>query len=377
MEKLIASFNNLFIHEDSQKSTLGLRLSELFPKEKVHIVSQRPWPERAGELSASEFSESKKNIFVTHYHGKFFKRCPGFKPGLSCCNYFVLNLGLQCNMNCSYCYLQSYLNTPILTLYSNISDAVEEIRSLAKSHPDLPYRVGTGETMDSLSMDPLTLYSHDLIEVFREFPKWQLELKTKSNCVDHFLERPHSGNVLVSWSINPESIIAQEEHGTATLAERFQAAEKCRQHRFAVTFHIDPIIWHPQWKANYSEMIAELCQRFDPGEMPPISMGTLRFQPEQRHIMRERFGFSSLVNRGEMFRCRDGKLRYDSDLRNEMFQFILDQFSEHDPRWKVSLCMETPESWLKSYEKTPRKVEGLGDFFRPLPSNEARHLTRF
>jgi len=366
---LIQSFEKIFIDEKSLDSAVARRVQKFFPAEKIQIVKEEPFSESRGELSAADFDRSKKNLFLTPYPGQFFKRCPGAtqKKTLACCNYYVLNLGSQCNMNCSYCYLQSYLNSPVMKIYTNLDQALNELQQMAEMHSELPYRVGTGEVIDSLSMDEITLYSRTLIEFFKKYPKWTLEFKTKSNRVDHFLDLAPAGNVVVSWSINPPHIIESEEHGTARFQERIEAAKKCAAAGFNLAFHIDPIIWHPEWKQNYSQLVQTLVENFSVDQVKVISLGTLRFQPEQRHLMRERFGLKSHVTSAEMFPSEGGKLRYDARLRNEMFQFILNEFKQRNTKWPAFLCMETPETWINNFEKTPMQVENLKDLFRPLP----------
>ncbi|MGE3975187.1 MAG: radical SAM protein [Bdellovibrionales bacterium] len=366
LKPLLEKFDRVFIHEPSVGSELAERMQSLFPKEKIEICQTRPFTESKSSLTVQEFERSKKNLFITKFKGSFFKRCPG-AGGMACCNYFVLNLGVQCDMNCSYCYLQSYINSPVLTLYSNLDNALVELDGLAQKHPDLPYRVGTGETTDSLSLDPLTLYSQKLISFFTRYPKWKLEFKTKSSYVDQFLETPHAGNVIVSWSINPSYVINKEEHGTARLHERLLAAQKCLEKGFKIAFHMDPMIWHPEWEKNYQELADLLATTFTPEQVPSITVGALRFQPEQRFMMKKRFGMESLVNRGELFPTKEGKWRYDQNLRNLMFRTVMDRFKSHNPKWNVWLCMENSESWTGSFEATPLQVEGLNEFFRPLP----------
>ncbi len=366
---IVDHFEKVFIDEKSVDSSAAKRVIKYFPPEKIKVVDEQPWTDHRGELSASQFDRSKKNLFLTPFAGQFFKRCPGAtqKKTLTCCNYYVLNLGSQCNMNCSYCYLQSYLNSPIMKIYTNIDQALQELDEMAVKHADLPYRVGTGEVIDSLSLDELTLYSRELISFFRKYPRWTLEFKTKSDRVDQFLDLAPAKNVVTSWSINPPLVINSEEHGTARFHERLAAAEKCATAGFSLAFHIDPMIWHPEWKESYSGLVRELTSRFSVEQVNVISLGTLRFQPEQRHLMRERFGLRSLVTSAEMFPSEGSKLRYDASLRHEMFQFVRKEFLSNDPRWNIFLCMETPETWIQSFDKTPMQVDGLKDFFRPLP----------
>jgi spore photoproduct lyase len=356
----------IFIHEDSRNTPVAERARQMFAPEKIFYVNSKPLPD-TGVLTPKQFDRSKRWLYLTPFKGSFFKQCPG-AGGMLCCNYFVLNLGLQCNMNCSYCYLQSYINTPLLTVYTNIERALEELDVLASKHPDKPYRVGTGETTDSLSLDSLTQFSKTLVEFFKKYPSWTLEFKTKSSCVDEFVEESHAGNVVVSWSINAPKVVAQEEHGTAPLLKRLQSARRVLDKGYRVAFHIDPMIWHPEWEESYGELVRLVTENFKPDEVPSITVGALRFQPEQKIMMKERFGMSSLVNRGELFPTREGKLRYDQELRNEMFNFVMTAFRNHNPNWRVWLCMENSETWAGTYQEVPTKIPELREFFRPLPA---------
>jgi spore photoproduct lyase len=254
-----------------------------------------------------------------------------------------------------------------MQVYSNIDQALAELREMASQFPDHPFRVGTGEVIDSLSLDPVTLYSRDLIEFFREFPKWTLEFKTKSANVDQFLDVPHARNVVVSWSINPAPVINSEEHGTARLHERLEAAVKCRDQGFQVAFHIDPMVHFEGWQEHYRDLVREITSRFEVKDVHVISVGALRFQPEQRHMMRDRFGMQSMVTRAEMLPSDGGKMRYDQGLRQEMFKFVKDEFASYGSQWRIFFCMETPETWISSFEATPMQVPELKTLFRPLP----------
>lgn len=363
----LLEFDNIFIHSEAWDSEVSNRFRTLYPESKVHLVTQEPFAKdfSYGPLTRSEFDRSKKNIFIKNFEGDFFKKCPGANAKMACCNYFVLNLGLQCNMNCSYCYLQSFINTPVMTVYANINKALNELKAMTEDFKGLSFRIGTGEVIDSLSLDPLTLYSRKLIEFFAEHKSLLLEFKTKSDYVDQFLDVDHAKNVIVSWSINPEYIIQTEEFETATLQQRLLAAKKCLDKNFKLSFHIDPVIWHPKWKENYSSLVKQITSQFSPQDIPYLSLGALRFQPEQRFIMKERFSMQSHVVAAEMHEGRDGKLRYDQDLRNEMFNYIIEQFKTHNPKWNIFLCMESPETWLSTFQATPRKVKGLESLFEP------------
>jgi spore photoproduct lyase len=173
--------------------------------------------------------------------------------------------------------------------------------------------------------------------------------------------------VVVSWSVNPQSIVSREEHGTASLAARLEAARKCLVKGYKIGFHIDPMIWHEGWQESYETLVQEIASRFTPADIPYIGVGALRYKPEQKHMMRERFGLKSLAFQGEMFAGKDGKLRYDQNTRNQMFQTLLQCFRKQSPEWKVWLCMENNESWLSAFNASPREIPEVSPLFAPLP----------
>ena len=57
-------------------------------------------------------------------------------------------------MECSYCYLQAYLNLPYMVVYANIEDLLDELGQVFRGNPKSHYRVGSGELADSLAPSP-------------------------------------------------------------------------------------------------------------------------------------------------------------------------------------------------------------------------------
>ena len=362
-QKLLKQFKNVYIEESSVSSDSARRIFEIFPQNRIYLIKSKSELKNLSNMSADQFNQSKKNLLLCSFKGKFFKRCPGARPGLICCNYFVLNLGQHCEMDCSYCYLQSLINFPFVTVYTNIEDALNELSEIAQEMKDHKLRIGTGEITDSLSLDDITLYSARLLNYFKQYPNWTLEFKTKSANIKNFVNKEHCQNIIVSWSLNPQYIIKKEEHGTADLNARLNAARLCRDKGFPVAFHIDPIIYHKEWKENYLDMVHKITTAFQPKEISHISLGALRFQPKQRHLMRERFGMQSLVTNGEYFKSKDGKLRYDNSLRQKMFRFIFSGFKNHHSSWNLFLCMENKENWLAATDNIPSKIEQTKNLF--------------
>jgi spore photoproduct lyase len=98
----------------------------------------------------------KRHLLLGKNRGRFFKPCPGTKEYI-CCDYQVLNIGMNCPMDCVYCILQAYLNNPYLSFFVNIEDLLNELTEAFAQKPEQFWRIGTGEFTDSLALDRLTV----------------------------------------------------------------------------------------------------------------------------------------------------------------------------------------------------------------------------
>jgi len=308
--------------------------------------------------AASDFrTTAKRTLILMRNRGSFMKKCPGAGAEI-CCNYFVINYALNCHLECTYCILQSFLNNPAVIIYTNIDDLMREVEEKVQSAPGRVFRIGTGETADSLALDDITSYSHCLVPLFRSLPNAVLELKTKSAQVANLRTLDHGGHTVISWSLNPERIIRKEELKTATLEERLDAARQCREWGFRVGFHFDPLIYYEGWERDYEEVVHEIFRHVDPEGICWISLGCLRFTPDLKDIVRRRFPGSS-VPYGEFVPGSHGKQRYFRPIRQEMYSRMRAWIGEHAPQVFVYLCMENRAVWEESIGQAPSSSDEL------------------
>jgi spore photoproduct lyase len=276
------------------------------------------------------------------------------------CGYRILTLSFQCTYACSYCFLRFYAPDAPLTVYANLEDAGTEFER-ACSGWSQGTRVGTGEFTDSLVLDPWTEHSRWLRNLAARHPGVTFELKTKSKAVELLLEDGPWENLVIAWSLNPESLAGKEELGAVSLAERLEAAALVAGVGYRVAFHFDPVILHQGWRVEYDAVVRSLFEAVDPSRVAWVSLGTLRFPAR----FLERWG-RSLAGRRHFFHefiaGEDGKLRYFWPLRKDAYRHlaqILRKWGGDD--LPLYLCMESPAMWEAALRWTPApgQVEGL------------------
>ncbi|MBU3759507.1 MAG: hypothetical protein FGM27_06200 [Candidatus Omnitrophica bacterium] len=290
----------------------------------------------------------KRTLFLTVDEGRSFKPFPESEPYLSC-DYFTLHVAEGCDLECSYCILQAYLTNPFLTVYVNVPEMLGNLERFLADHRERFFRIGTGQLSDSLSLDHITGFSEILTRFFSKQPNAVVELKTKSDNISRLLSLSSGGRTIVSWSLNRESVQKKEEHKTASLEERLAAAGKiARQTDHRVGFHFDPLVDSPGCESEYLAMIEKLFCEVPSEKIAWISLGCLRFMPELKPIMEERFPKSPLPA-GEWIKGMDGKMRYFKPRRIELYAQLRDAIRSRAPGVTLYLSMESPEVWREVF----------------------------
>jgi spore photoproduct lyase len=292
--------------------------------------------------------------------GAFVKHCP-CSPGAVACGYFNLNLQTGCPFACSYCILQAYLeNKDQGVFYTNYDDLETELGKFLAGKKDV--RIGSGELSDSLAYESVRPGAARVLELFRNFPRTVFEFKTKATQVQALLgvkEVPK--NIVVSWSLNPPRLIRGEELRTPSLARRLQALTAVQDKGFKIGIHFDPLILFPDWQKHYRELIRRLATVIRTERLAWWSLGALRFPPElKRHIFKHR---GSQLFWGELIQGRDGKYRYFTPLRLELFRFVRDEIKKQLPREvPLYLCMEDAATWREIIPEIPATEEAINDY---------------
>jgi len=304
--------------------------------------------------------EGKKYLLISDQKGDFVKPCP-CTPHYIGCNYYIINLDLNCPLDCSYCILQMYLENPLITIHANKQDLWDQLDEFLSKHKGRMLRMGTGELGDSLALDHITENSIELIDYFRRHNNVLFELKTKTTNIENVLLTKPAENIVIAWSLNSLEMALKEESRAPGISERLKAAAEVVDKGYHTAFHFDPVIEYPGWEEGYLSVIDDLFALVDPDRISWISIGSLRFPPELKEIIGKRFPESKIIY-SEMIKGKDGKLRYFKPIRGKLYQKITQKLMEKNRKIPFYFCMESVGLWRSYLKKEPRSkadVENL------------------
>lgn len=349
---------NIYVEKGCLSFPLTKRILKNAPNIPTEIINDsRVFIERR-KRTKNALEEGKKDLLISRQKGEFIKPCP-CTPQYLGCNYFIINLDLNCPLDCSYCILQHYLTNPLLTVYANLDELWEQLDVFLHKHRKRIIRIGTGELGDSLVLDHLTENSFDLISYFRNKSNTIFELKTKAVNTENLLKVEPPQNVVISWSVNSSKVARSEEKGAPSVMERIAAARRISEHGFWIGFHFDPIIRHPGYEDDYEKVIDAMLGYVDASRIAWISLGSLRFPPGLKGIIKRRFPETKIIY-DELITGRDGKFRYFRPIRLDLYKMIV-SFIKKKGGEKIPLyfCMESEQIWREVMGWIPRGEESL------------------
>ena len=323
----------IYVESCVKESYLAKRLKTLFPQaDFVTIPSLKEYIKNR-KFAVEDYNKRRERFFVIREKYDFFKKCPCTSNAMPC-GYHVFNLGMGCAYECTYCYLQEYVNSPGIIIPANIEDFFNAFKQYKQN-----IRLGTGEFTDSLALDHITNFSVMLVDFFKAYPKTFFELKTKSNNIETLLTAKPAKNIVIGWSLNPQNIVKSNEFLSASLKERLDAAAKCVDAGFSAAFHFDPIFYYKGWEKNYQGLVNMLFDKISEKHIKWISLGTFRFSPGLKRIIENRFPDNKILDE-ELVLGFDNKLRYGEKQRADIYKNMLGWIRARSKNIYTYLCME-------------------------------------
>ena len=291
-------------------------------------------------------------ILLARQRGPFLRLCPGTQKHI-CCMYHNLDVAAGCDLGCTYCILQGYLNNPLITFYCNTDDMFTELDNKLSRHSSAFYRIGTGELSDSLTFEHINELGPELVRYFADKKNAIIELKSKNVHIDDLLGLKHNRRSVISWSMNSAAVRDREEGLATTIEDRLAAAAEVQKAGYRLGFHFDPMIEHDGWQEGYRETVDGIFRVIKPENIAWISLGALRYPAPFEDILRENHPQSDIYL-GELLLGVDKKRRYFKPIRIEMFSKMVQWIRSYSHDVFVYLCMESEEIWKKSFGWSPK-----------------------
>ena len=266
-------------------------------------------------------------------------KCPVASEKTVCCNLITIDAIQGCSLGCSYCSIQTFYQNGKIAVDSNLEEKLRKI----ELDPQKNYHIGSGQSSDSLALGNSGGVLDAQLKFARRNSNIILEFKTKSKKIDYLLSQKLPSNIFITWSLNPQVIIDNEEHFTASLNQRLEAARKIADKGTIVGFHFHPIVYYDGWEDGYQMLVKQVMDNFSIEEIGMISMGTLTFIKPAINNLRK-LGIPSKVLQMPMSDA-SGKVSYPFETKKKIFSQVYNAFSLWHNDVFFYFCMEEQKLW--------------------------------
>ena len=324
-------------------------------KDRWNSLKNRRTVYQSGQAPPRSSVSSGKKVTAQNSENTVFGWCPVASEKTVCCNLRTIDAVQGCSFGCSYCSIQTFYDSKHIPVDVNLHEKLQSV----VLDPQKRYHIGSGQSSDSLLLGNKNGVLDAQFNFARKNPNIALELKTKSKNITCLLEMDVPKNVFVSWSLNPQIIIENEEHLTASENDRLEAARAVADKGIRVGFHFHPMVYYNSWRDDYEQLIGRVLSTFSPDEVALVSFGTLTFTKPVVNNLRLK-GVQSKILQIPMEDAA-GKLSYPFHIKEEMFTTAWEAFRQWRDQVFFYFCMEDRKLWESVFGYCYEKNEEFED----------------
>lgn len=232
---------------------------------------------------------------------------------------YYLSPVLNCPYDCKYCFLQGMFRSAHHVVFVNLEsfrDAIDEVRKRHLGHTVCFF---SGYDADSLALEGVTGFAGELVDLFAERPDAWLELRTKSARTTELLVREPRPNVIVAYSLSPDAVCRELEHGAPSLERRVEAIARVASHGWPIGLRFDPLIHHEGFRAGYDALFDRVFDVVPASSIHSVTLGVFRLPAPFHRRMRAMAPGEPLLA-GPLAHRADGLVSYRSEIEAELLE---------------------------------------------------------
>ncbi len=264
--------NTVYVENDIKNNTNTLKILQriefneiIYCNKHTEIFNPKNQNFRIQKLQPSLILAKKHKNFILKVPKNF---SIGFKK-----NYYFSHM-LNCLYDCSYCFLQGMFYSANYLIYVNYEDFFYEIEKHASKKIDTCFF--SGYDCDSLVLENVTTFIKIFLNFFKNLDNAFLEIRTKSTNIEVLKKTPPLKNVIVAYSLNPETIISDFEKKTPNLKRRLESLKALQGLGWKIGLRFDPLIDFMKNIKIYQNFFKDVFEVLDANNIHSVTVGSFR-----------------------------------------------------------------------------------------------------
>lgn len=311
------TFSHIYIEKEALNYSLTNEITSKLNKSKIvyidnynEIFSRKNQNPFLQKLSPSLILAVNKGDFI--YKGS--PLCHDFEQQ----NFYYTNFIVNCLFDCDYCYLKGMNFSSHILFFVNLSDYFHELSRLLSEEGKLYLSISYDS--DILLFEGIYPFLKEWIEFAKANPLITIEIRTKTTNYKKFLNYSPLENLIITWSISPQEVIAKYEKNTPSLERRLMAISQLLQKGWKVNLALDPILYIGEdWGEKYKAFINLISQNINLKKINAITLGVFRMPSD--YLKRFKKFFKSPIAFFP-YQTANGVSTYPEELKSKMIEFV-------------------------------------------------------
>lgn len=149
---------------------------------------------------------------------------------------------------------------------------------------------------------------------------------------------PVSPRVIYAFTLSPQRVITESEHGTAPAAMRLDCAIAGLQKGHSIRLCFDPMLYVPDWQQAYGELLVQADERFQKAGikwelLQDVSVGSFRISQDYLKKLRKCKPRAAVVQ--FPFENKGGVYQYPEQLGTKMETWLAAELAKRLPSEKI------------------------------------------
>lgn len=244
--------------------------------------------------------------------------------------FYYTSCMMNCIFDCEYCYLKGMYPSANIVVFVNLEDIFAEVEQMLRRHP--LYLCVSYDT-DLLALEQIIGYAKEWCDFTEKHENLKIEIRTKCANKSYFQSVKPISNVIYAFTLSPQAVIDDYEHYTPPLSERLKCVSELIRTGCSVRLCFDPMIYLPEWKRHYAEMLEQVFDSVDLEKIIDVSVGTFRVSQDYLKKMRKQEPDSAVV--WFPFQNENGFYHYPNELMEQMECFLAERLEKKISKEKI------------------------------------------
>ena len=334
---LYPPFSHIYVEEELLGGEEVQAILKKFPKAK--LIPIRHYKDLFNRRKQNRaLQEKSRKLILARKEGQ------RIYPGAPVCqsfsesSFYYASLLMNCPFHCEYCYLQGMYPSANLVLFLNLEDYFSDCRRFIKEKGSL-YLCISYDT-DLLALEELYPYVERFARFLEEESGLRIEVRTKAGGESLFrrllkmhLSEEAKKRLIFAFTLSPEKIVSEAEHGTAGLKGRLRAIKMAMEEGFTLRLCFDPMLYHADWESLYTALLEKVFREIPMEKLYDVSVGSFRISESYLKSMTKSCGASPYTS--FPYENTDGYYHYPKELLLKMEGFLEQRLLEKLPKEKI------------------------------------------